>query len=75
VRLKGIFYNFLLADCFVSVKVLFCCSIRDWLFMPGLLASLHAVSVADVGDFREQKGAGMMKPCARAFAENLLFYN
>lgn len=57
------------------MKVLFCCSIRDSLFMPGLLAWLHAVSVADVGDFREQKGAGMIKQCARAFAENLLFYN
>lgn len=57
------------------MKVLFCCSIRDSVFMPGLLAWLHAVSVADVGDFREQKGAGMIKQCARAFAENLLFYN
>lgn len=60
---------------FCICEGLFCCSIRDSLCMPGLLASLHAVSVADVGDFREQKGAGIMKPCARAFAENLLFYN
>lgn len=32
--------------------------------MPGLLALLHAVSVAYVGDFGEQKIEGIIKTCA-----------